>query len=134
MKDALCRPGTFSYDGERQDEDLGNVDELCQKHSAYLRAAQKISEKQNHDRAFLQEFWSFVERQDAKALPTIQALMATRTRAEAANWLGVAELEFDGMHTRVRHLARCFVSGEVAPKQRRPYRRCRESSGCELVA
>jgi len=45
----------------------------------------------------------------------------------------VAELVFDRMHTRVRHLARCFVSGEPVPKQRKPYEKRRQSSACELV-
>ena len=53
--------------------------------------------------------------------------MTTGTRGEAAYWLGVAELEFDRLHTRVRHLARCFVSAEPVLKQRRPYKKRRES-------
>ncbi len=75
-----------------------------------------------------------MRREDAKALPTIGALMTTGTRGEAAYWLGVAELEFDRMYTRVRHLARCFVSGEPVPKQRKPYRRRGQSSSGALVA
>lgn len=120
MKDALCRPGNFSVDGEKADQDLGFVDELCHKHSAHLRAAQKASQKQCHDWAFLQEFFNFVRREDAKALLTIEALMLNGTRGEAAYWLGIAEVEFDRMHTRVRHLARCFMNGEAVPKQRKP--------------
>ena len=109
MKDALCRPGNVSFGGEKADEDPCSVDELCHKHSAHFRAAEKACQKQSHDRAFLQEFLNFVRREDAKALPTIQALMTTGTRCEAAYWLGVAELEFDRLHTRVRRLAKCFV-------------------------
>ena len=133
MKDALCRPGNLSLGGESADEDLCSVDELCHKHSAHLRAAQNACQKQSHDRVFLQEFLNFVQRENAKVLPTIEALMTTGTRGEAAYWLGVAELEFDRMHTRVRHLARCFVSGEPVPRQRRPYKRRRASSACQLV-
>ena len=133
MKDALCRPGNFSLGGEKAEEDLCSVDELCHKHSAHLRAAQNACQKQSHDRVFLQEFLNFVQRENAKVLPTIEALMTTGTRGEAAYWLGVAELEFDRMHTRVRHLARCFVSGEPVPRQRRPYKRRRASSACQLV-
>lgn|SRR5487761_316710 len=134
MKDALCRPGNLPLGGEKADESLCSVDELCHEHSAHLRAAQKACQKQSHDRAFLQEFLNFVRREDAKALPTIEALMTTGTRGEAAYWLGIAELEFDRMHTRVRHLARCFVSGEAVPKQRKPYKRRRDSLRCEVVA
>ena len=133
MKDALCRPGNFYLDKEEPDEDLCTVDELCHRHSALLRAAQKTSQKQTNDRAFHQEFLNFVRREDAKALPTVEALMTTGTRGEAAYWLGVAELEFDRLHTRVRHLARCFLRGEPVPKQRRPYMKRGESSACELV-
>jgi hypothetical protein len=138
MKDTLCRPGNLSLGVEKADEDLGSVDELCHKHSAHLRAAQKVCQKQSHDRAFLQEFLSFVRREDAKALPTIEAVMTTGTRGEAAYWLGVAELEFDRMHTRVRHLARCFVSGEPVPKERRRYKKravkSKGFSGSEMAA
>ena len=134
MKNPLCFPGNLSLGGAEADEDTYSVDELCHKHSALFRAAQKACQKQTNDRAFLQEFLNFVRREDVKALPTIKALMATGTRGDAAYWLGVLELEFDRMHTRVRHLARCFVSGEPVPKQRNPYKRRRDSSACELVA
>ena len=133
MKDALCRPGNLSLGGEKTDEDLCPVDDFCHKHSPRLRTAQQACQKQSQDNAFLQEFLNFVRREDAKALPTIEALMTTGTRGEAAFWLGVAELEFDRMHTRVRRLARCFLGGEPVPKQRRPYKRRRASSACELV-
>lgn len=132
-KDALCRPGNLPLGAERADEDLCSVDDFCHKHSAHLRAAQKACQKQSHDKVFLQEFVNFVRREDSKALPTIEALITTGTRGEAAYWLGVAELEFDRMHTRVRDLARCFVSGEAVPKQRKPYKGRRESSGWELA-
>ena len=133
MKDALCRPGNISLDAEKADGDLCFVDELCQKHSAHLRAAQKASQKQSRDRVFLQEFFNFVGREHEKALGTIQALMTTGTRGEAAYWLGVGELDFDRMRTRVRQLARCFVNGEAVPKQRKPYKRRRESSVSGLM-
>jgi len=38
-------PRNFPFDGEKADEDLCFVDELCHKHSAHLRAALKASEK-----------------------------------------------------------------------------------------
>ena len=133
MKDALCCAGNLSLGGEKTGEDICSVDELCHKNSAHLRAAAKASEKQFSDGVFLEEFLNFVRREDAQALPAIEALMATGTRGEAGYWLGIAELEFDRMHTRVRHLARCFVNGEAVPKQRKPYRPCGESSACELV-
>jgi hypothetical protein len=71
MKDAVCRPGNLALDLEKPD--LCSADELCRKRSAYLRAAEKASEKQTHNQAFLREFLDFVEREDAAALSTIQA-------------------------------------------------------------
>jgi hypothetical protein len=133
-KDALGRVGNFSLDGQRAGEDLCDLDELCRKHSMHFQTAEKASEKQSADKIFLQEFLSFVGREDAEALPAIQAVMATGTRCQAAYWLGIAELEFDRMHTRVKHLGRCFVSGEAVPKQRKRYKRHREPSTCGLVA
>jgi hypothetical protein len=133
MKDALCRQGNLSLGGEKADEDFCSVDELCHKHSPHLRAAAKASEKQLSDGVFLEEFLNFVRREDVTALPAIEALMTNGTRGEAAYWLGFAELEFDRMHTRVRHLARCFISGEPVPKQRRPYKTRSGSLACELV-
>lgn len=133
MKDALCRPGNLSLGGEKPDEDPCSVDDFCQKHSTHLRAAQKACQKQSHDKAFLQEFLNFGRREDTKALPTIQALMTTGTRGDAAYWLGITDLEFDRLHTRVRRLAKCFVSGEPVPKQRKPYKKRSEYSACELV-
>ena len=134
MKDALCRLGNISLDGEKSDDDRCAVDELCHKHSAHSRAAQEACQRQSHDRVFLQEFLNFVRREDAKALPTIEALMTTGTRGEAAYWLGIADLEFDRLHTRVRHLARCFVSGAPVPRQRKPYKRRGDSLRCEVLA
>ena len=134
MKDALCRPGNLVLDGQTDGEDLGRVDdEYCHQRSAQLRTALKASKKQFDDRAFLEGFMNFVRREDPKALPTIEALMTTGTRGGAAYRLGIAESEFDRLHTRVRQLARCFLSGKPVPKQRRPYKKCRASSACELV-
>jgi hypothetical protein len=134
MKDVLGRPGTFSLDGEKSGEKLGSVDEFCHKHSAHFRVAEKASQKQSHDSAFLQQFLNFVARKDAKALATIQAMMATGTWGQAAYWLGIPELEFDRRRTPVKRLARCFVTGEPIPKQRRPYKKRKRTSGCQLMA
>lgn len=123
MKDALGRLGSVSLDGQNMGEGSCDPDQLCRNNSAQFRAAEKASEKQSGDKVFLQEFVNFVRHEDAKALPTIQALMATGTRGDAAYWLGIVELEFDRMHTRVKHLGRCFLSGETVPKQRKPYKR-----------
>ena len=52
MKDAHCRPGNLSLDGQTEGEEFAPVDdEYCHVHSAYLRKAAKASEKQAWDRS-----------------------------------------------------------------------------------
>jgi hypothetical protein len=134
MKDALSRPGNFSLGVEEADEDLCSVDELCHKHSAHLRAAQRACQKQSHDRAFLREFLNFVRRGDPKVLPAMESILATGTQTtEAAKWLGITESEFAQMRNRLGQLGECFLSGKPVPKQQRPYKKHSESSACELV-
>jgi hypothetical protein len=120
MKDALCRPGKLSL-GETEDQDLRSVDdEYCHSHSTYLQRATNAAERQAHDGAFLQEFANFVGREDPKVFSMIKALSATGTQADAADWLGITEGEFGRKLTRLRQLAKCFMSGGPVPKQRKP--------------
>jgi hypothetical protein len=124
MKDALCRPGNLSLRTHAEEEDLGSAgDEYCHSHSAQLRAAQKTSEKQFGDRAFLEEFGNFVRREDPKAFPAMDAILATGTQTEAAKWLGITESEFARMRNRLGQLGECFLSGKQVPRQLRAYRR-----------
>jgi len=124
MKDALFRPGNLSLGEQMGGEDLSTVDdEFCHSHSEYLRWAANASEKQFNYRAFLQQFVDFVRRQDPKVLSTIEALLATGTQGEAADLLGITQSEFGRKRTRLSQLAKCFVSGEPVPSQRRPYKR-----------
>ena len=48
---------------------------------------------------------------------------ATETQADATNWLGIKESEFGRMRTRLGQLAKCFLSGEPVPRQRKPYKK-----------
>jgi hypothetical protein len=121
MKDALCRPGNLSL-GETGDQDLRSVDdEYCHSHSEYLQSAAKASEKQASDRTFLQEFLNFVRQKDPKVLPLVEALPATGTQSDAADWMGITESEFARMRTRLSQLSKCFLSGNPVPRQRKPY-------------
>jgi hypothetical protein len=118
MKDALCRPGNLSLDEQTEREDLRSVDdEYCHFHSEYLRRAVKSSEKQPNDRAFLQEFVNFVQREDPKVLPAIEALLATGTQGEAVEWLRITESEFARMRSRLSQLNKCFLSGNPVPRK-----------------
>ena len=124
MKDALCQPGNLSLDGQADGEDPRSVDdEYCHLHSTYLRTVAKSSGKQGLDKAFLQEFVDFVQREDPKVLPIIEALSATGTRADTADLLGIMESEFGRTRDRISQLAECFLSGEPVPKQRKPYKK-----------
>ena len=124
MKDALCRPGNLSLRTHAEEEDLGSAgDEYCHSHSAQLRAAQKASEKQFGDRAFLEEFGNFVRREDAKVFPAMDAILATGTQTEAVKWLGITESEFARMRNRLGQLGECFLSGKQVLRQLRGYRK-----------
>ncbi len=124
IKDALCHPGNLSLGGQTEGEDLGSVDdEYCHSHSAYLREAEKASEKQAHDGAVLQEFVNFVQREDPKVLPLIEALPTTGTWGDTVDWLGITEGEFARMRTRLSQLSKCFLNGERVPRQRKPYKK-----------
>ena len=124
MKDALCRPGNLSLGGQTEGEELRPVDdEYCHSHSEYLRRAANAYEKQARDRTFLKEFVDFVRRQDPKALSTIKALLATGTCGDAVDWLGITESEYGRKRIRLSQLAKCFLSGEPVPRQRKPYKK-----------
>jgi hypothetical protein len=124
MKDALSRPGNLSLAGETEHDDFRAVDdEYCHLHSAHLRTVVKIAEKRAFDEALLQEFVNFVQREDPKVRPMIEALRATGTQADTTDWLGMTQPEFGRMLKRLRQLRKCFVSGEPVPKQRRPYKK-----------
>jgi hypothetical protein len=123
-KDALFYPGNLSLDGQTDGEDLRSVDdEYCHSHSEYLRRVANASEKQAHDRTFLNEFVDFVRQEDPKVLSAIEAVLATGTYRDAADWLGITESGFGRRRTRLNQLAKCFLNGEPAPRQRKPYKK-----------
>ena len=139
MKDALFCPRNLSLGRQLEAENLGSVDdEYCHSHSAYLQRTASASDKQAWDRTYLEEFAEFVRREDAKVLSTIEAIFTTGTQADAADWLGITESEFGRKRTRLSQLARCFVSGEAVPKQRKPYKKrtakINQASGSRLAA
>jgi hypothetical protein len=119
MKDALCRPNKLSIDGP-VDSGYSFVDGYCQSNSPQLREATRVREKQTADRAVVRDFVHFVRRHDPKSVSMIEALLATRTQAEAADYLGITEVEFGRRRYRLNRLRRCFQTGEPVPK-RRPY-------------
>ena len=124
MNDALCRPGNLSLDEQTERKDSRSVDdEYCHLHSEYLRRAVKSSEKQASDRAFLQEFVNFVQREDPNVLSAIEALLATGTQGEAVEWLIITESEFARIRARLSQLNKGFLSGSPVPRQRKLYKK-----------
>jgi hypothetical protein len=124
MKDAMCCPENLTFDEQTQGEDLRSVDDgYCHSHSTHLRMVAEASEKQSHNRAFLQEFVDFVRREDPLVLPMFEALPATGTVGDAVDWLGITESEFGRMRGRLGQLAKCFMSGNPLPRQRKPFRK-----------
>ena len=117
MKDAICRPGNIALNGRGEDgAPLSVDDEYCYSHSAHLQALANASEKQSTDRAFIATFLDFVRRKDPSALPTIDALLATRTRVDAADWLGTTEGEFWPAAHSIGSLGQVFLGWRGRPK------------------
>lgn len=124
MKDALSRAGNLSLRAQAEEEDLGSAgDEYCHSHSEYLREAEKFANQQAQNRARVQQFENFVRREEPRLGSLIRALAATRTQAEAADFLRITKEEFARRYCRLRLLGRSFRTGERVPKRRRPYRR-----------
>jgi hypothetical protein len=124
LKDALSRPGNVSPDAQKEWDDPCSVDdEYCHAHSEYLREAANASEKRDRDRAFIGEFADFIRREDPNSVAPIEALLSTGTQEEAAESLAMTETQFMRTRNRLRQLGRCFLNGERAPRQRKPYKR-----------
>ncbi len=134
MKDALCRPANLSLDGQTEGEDLGSVcDEYCHSHSERLREAANRAEKQVHDTQRVQQFEHFIWRNAPTLLPVCRAIKATRNYAEAAALLGLTAGEFNSKRYRIVRLGKYFLSGEPVPKQRRSYKKRKQSTARRLV-
>jgi len=124
MKDALCRIASLSLTGQANDGDSVEVaDEYCHAHSEFLCRAADVSEKRHWDRAFLLEFVEFVKREDPSVLPAIEAILATGTHGDTADFLGVTDAKFARLRNRIRELGRCFLEGEPVPRQHKPYKK-----------
>jgi len=124
MKDALSKPGSVSLDTQRECGDPFSVsDEFCHSHSEHLQRATNASEKRGRDRAFVAEFVDFIRREDPNFLPAVEALFLAETQGAAARSLGITEAQFNRTHNRLLQLGRCFLSGEPAPRQRKPYKK-----------
>lgn len=123
IKDALSQPGIVSLDTQKEWGDPFTVDdEYCHAHSEHLRRAANVSGKRSRDRAFVQRFTDFVRLEDPDVLSALDAVLATGTLVDAADQLGISESRFTGIRNRLRQLGRCFLSGEPAPRQRKPYK------------
>lgn len=123
IKDALSQPGNVSLDTQRECGDPFSVsDEFCHSHSEHLQRVANASERRGQDRALITEFVDFVRREDANSVAGIESLLVGGTQEEAARSLGMTEAQFNRTRNRLVQLGRCFLTGEPAPKQRKPYR------------
>lgn len=123
MKEPLCNPGNLSLSADSLG-DCGQADEeFLHTHSAQLRTATKRLAKREQDRHLLKQFIEFVRREDFRTLPVIEAILATGTHDDAVAFLGLTEAGFNRKLTRLRQLAKCFVSGEIVPRQRKEYKK-----------
>lgn len=124
MKDALSQPGNLSLDPQMSWGDPFSVDdEYCHAHSERLREAASACDKQDRDRTSVQEFVDLVRRGDPDASPAIEAFIVTGTQRAAGDLLGMTESRFTQTRNRLRELGKCFLSGNPAPRQRKPYQR-----------
>ena len=124
LKNPLCRPGNLSLTVAWEDADRDQADdEFCHRHSEHLRRRCQRQERQRDARQAVAEFSAFVQREDASVFSAMEAIAATATRGAAAESLGTTKADFCRMRSRLRHLGRCFQTGERVPRQRRPYKR-----------
>ena len=134
LKKPLCCPGNLSLTVDWEGTDCNQADdEFCHRHSEHLRKLCQQQERQRDARQALAEFSEFVKREDSSVLPALEAIAATATPSAAADVLGTTTAGFCRMRSRLRQLGTCFQTGERVPRQRRPYKKRRESSACELV-
>jgi hypothetical protein len=124
MKNPLCRPGNLSLTTHWDEADRDQVgDEFCHAHSAHLRTRCERQEKQREDRHLIGEFVDFVQREDSRTLPAMEAILETRNPDDAAQQLRTRNAIVFRTRARLRQLGTCFLNGERVPRQRRPYKR-----------
>ena len=124
IKNPICRPGNLSLSTHFEETDHDQVgDEFCHTHSTYLRKRCERQEKQREDRSMIGEFVDFVQREDSRTLPAMEAILATGNPNDAAQQLRTRKAEVCRTRARLRQLGRCFLNGELVPRQRRPYKR-----------
>jgi hypothetical protein len=67
----------------------------------------------------------FIPKNDGDVLGGIDAIFASGSQADAAEFLGITDAQFGRIRNRLRLLGRCFEAGSAAPKQRKHCRRRR---------
>jgi hypothetical protein len=124
MKNPIYRAGNVSLGGHFDESNFGQVDDdFCHAHSEHLRKRCHEQERQRDARHALAEFCEFVQRQDSSVLPAMEAIAAAATPGAAADLLDTTKEGFCRMRSRLRELGRCFETGELVPRKRKPYRR-----------
>jgi hypothetical protein len=65
----------------------------------------------------------FVQREESRTLPAMEAILETRNPDDAAQQLRTRNAIVFRTRARLRQLGTCFLNGERVPRQRRPYKR-----------
>jgi hypothetical protein len=131
-KNPVLRQGNVSFSaGETDGEHAFAGDEFVHANSDYLSSHSDRAAKQTRDRLLTNEFKQFVTDNDPSVYPALEALEATGTINEAAQFINASDGEFARYRNRLKVLAECFEKGLPVPRQRRPYkkRRVEESTG-----
>jgi hypothetical protein len=124
QKNPVCRFGNLSL-ASVMDPDCYEVvdDEYVHKHSEGLTRQAHSRLRQDEQRVFLSEYYTFLEEEDPQLLAVVRAIQETGTFGEAMRDLGMTEQEFSRARNRLKQLAQCFQDDAVVPKQRKAYKK-----------
>jgi hypothetical protein len=127
-KNPICRPGNYSLSTQLDPENYEVVDdEYVHTNSSHLMHISHQEQTKHENRVFLREFATFLEKHDPQLVPVMEAIAATGTFNEAAQFLNCDEAAFNRARNRIRILRDAFMNNAEVPKQRKPYRTRRTS-------
>lgn len=130
QKNPVCRPGNVAFGIALDEADPTiNSDEFIHANSQHLEAQAERVKKQHDDRLFTNQFKNYVRKEDPSVFPAIEALEACGPMGEAAEYMGVTDMEFSRYRARLKQLGECFLKAQQAPKQRKPYKKRASTTG-----
>lgn len=122
-KNPVCRQGNYSIASQMDPENYEIVDEeYVHAHSEnMMRSIMRVHE-QKQQQLFLNEFRTFVQKNDPAMIQVMEVISITATYGEAQKELGMTEQDFTRARNRLRQLSECFQNAVPVPRQRRPYK------------